>query len=77
MSMGGFEVKRELVDWYDERQTTFAGVAVSPILNDGVISDINIPDSDMEITIMRSGGFQREFLTLTPEIVTISNEPLS
>ena len=40
----------------NKRQTTFAGVDVSPILNDDVISDINIPDSDMEITTMRSGG---------------------
>ena len=31
----------------NKRQTTFAGVDVSPILNDDVISDINIPDSDM------------------------------
>ena len=37
MPVGVIEVKRELIDWYDERQTTFAGVDVSPILNDDVV----------------------------------------
>jgi hypothetical protein len=62
--MDGFEVKKgahRLVrlspfNSNNKRQTTFAGVDVSPILNDDVILDINIPDSDMEITTMRSGG---------------------
>jgi len=41
----------------NKRQTTFAGVDVSPILeDDAVLRDIIIPDSDLEITAMRSGG---------------------
>jgi len=40
----------------NKRQTTFAGVDVSPILQDAVLKDIKIPDSDLEITAMRSGG---------------------
>lgn len=42
----------------NKRQTTFAGVDVSPILNNDekILSDIHIPDSDLEITTMRSGG---------------------
>jgi peptide chain release factor 2 len=40
----------------NKRQTTFAGVDVSPILQDMEIQDVEIPDSDLEITAMRSGG---------------------
>ena len=42
----------------NKRQTTFAGVDVSPILpeDEKVLSDIQIPDSDLEFTAMRAGG---------------------
>lgn len=40
----------------NKRQTTFAGVDVSPIVQDDVVQNIEIPDSDLEITAMRSGG---------------------
>ena len=42
----------------NKRQTTFAGVDVSPILpeDEKVLSDIHIPDSDLEFTAMRAGG---------------------
>ena len=42
----------------NKRQTTFAGVDVSPIFNNDekILSDIHIPDSDLEVTTMRSGG---------------------
>ena len=42
----------------NKRQTTFAGVDVSPILpeDEKVLADINIPDSDLEFTAMRAGG---------------------
>jgi len=40
----------------NKRQTTFAGVDVSPIVQDDVIQSIEIPESDLDITAMRSGG---------------------
>lgn len=40
----------------NKRQTTFAGVDVSPLLTDEAIADIDIPESDLELTTMRAGG---------------------
>jgi len=40
----------------NKRQTTFAGVDVSPILEEEEIRDIEVPESELEITTMRSGG---------------------
>lgn len=38
------------------RQTSFAAVEVMPILDDEISSTVEIPDVDLEITTMRSGG---------------------
>ena len=40
----------------NKRQTTFAGVDVVPVLEDEEVDDIEIPESELEITTMRSGG---------------------
>ncbi|KAL3804471.1 hypothetical protein HJC23_002510 [Cyclotella cryptica] len=40
----------------NKRQTTFAGVDVVPILEDEEVKDIEIPEKELEITTMRSGG---------------------
>ena len=42
----------------NKRQTTFAGVDVAPadILDDALFQDFEIPESELEITAMRSGG---------------------
>jgi len=40
----------------NKRQTTFAGVDVVPILDDEEIKTVDIPDKELEITTMRSGG---------------------
>mmetsp|Transcript_30586 Transcript_30586/g.35129 ORF Transcript_30586/g.35129 Transcript_30586/m.35129 type:complete len:499 (+) Transcript_30586:98-1594(+) len=40
----------------NKRQTTFAGVDVVPILEDEEVEDITIPESELEISTMRSGG---------------------
>lgn len=40
----------------NKRQTTFAGVDVMPILEEEEVSSVTIPDSDLEVTTLRSGG---------------------
>jgi peptide chain release factor 2 len=40
----------------NKRQTTFAGVDVVPVLDDEEVNDIDIPDSELEVSTMRSGG---------------------
>jgi peptide chain release factor 2 len=40
----------------NKRQTTFAGVDVVPILQEDEVKDVDIPDKELEITTMRSGG---------------------
>jgi peptide chain release factor 2 len=40
----------------NKRMTTFAGVDVVPILDEGELTDVSIPESDLEVTTMRSGG---------------------
>eukprot|EP00553_Chaetoceros_curvisetus_P002506 CAMPEP_0204616532 /NCGR_PEP_ID=MMETSP0717-20131115/3749_1 /ASSEMBLY_ACC=CAM_ASM_000666 /TAXON_ID=230516 /ORGANISM="Chaetoceros curvisetus" /LENGTH=408 /DNA_ID=CAMNT_0051629795 /DNA_START=179 /DNA_END=1405 /DNA_ORIENTATION=- len=40
----------------NKRQTTFAGVDVVPVLDDEEVKEVDIPDSELEITTMRSGG---------------------
>jgi len=40
----------------NKRQTTFAGVDVVPILDDGEVEDVDVPDAELEITTMRAGG---------------------
>ncbi len=40
----------------NKRQTTFAGVDVIPVLDEEEIEDVDIPENDLEITTMRSGG---------------------
>jgi peptide chain release factor 2 len=39
-----------------KRQTSFAAVETFPVLELDDLEDINIPDIDLEITTMRSGG---------------------
>ena len=39
-----------------KRQTSFAGVETYPVLEDEAVVDIVIPEKDLEITTMRSGG---------------------
>ena len=40
----------------NKRQTTFAGVDVVPVLEEDDIKLVDIPDKELEITTMRSGG---------------------
>ena len=40
----------------NKRQTTFAGVDVVPVLEEETIQSVDIPEKELEITTMRSGG---------------------
>ena len=40
----------------NKRQTTFAGVDIVPVLEEDEVKDIEIPERELEITTMRSGG---------------------
>jgi len=39
-----------------KRQTSFAGVEIMPLLDESTIDDVELPDSDLEITTSRAGG---------------------
>ncbi|WP_156915181.1 peptide chain release factor 2 [Rubidibacter lacunae] len=39
-----------------KRQTSFAGIEVMPALDEASVSDVEIPEKDLEITTSRSGG---------------------
>jgi peptide chain release factor 2 len=39
-----------------KRQTSFAGVEVMPILEEDELTEVEIPDGDLDVSTMRSGG---------------------
>jgi len=40
----------------NKRQTTFGGVDVMPVLDDEEVAEVDVPDTELEITTLRSGG---------------------
>lgn len=58
-----------------KRQTSFAGVQVMPMLEEAELTEIDIPDSDLDVSTMRSGGAGGQNVNKVESAVRMTHKP--